>query len=303
MKVFITGASGYIGSAVAAAFAREGYHVRGLVRSAEKGRPLAAQEIEPVIGTLEDPASLAAGAADCHILIHTAVEYSARTFDLDRSAVRALTGVAAESKLPRRFIYTSGVWVYGDTAGQMVDEGTRLNPAAPVVPRADVEALVLSANTGPLRTLVLRPGCVYGGSGSLTASWFDSATSSGAARFVGEGKNRWAMIHLADLADAYVRAARSALGGEVFNLTDRSRFTVEECARAASHAAGKGGKTESLPLADARGKMGPLADCLALDQHVSSAKAHNLLGWNPRHAGFADGAARYYQAWKALQKA
>lgn len=303
MKIFITGATGYIGSAVAAAFARAGHHVRGLARTAEKGDLLARMEVEPVIGTLEDPASLAAGAAGCQVVVHAAVEYSPRTFELDRSAVRMLTGVLSEGKLPRKFVYTSGVWLYGDTGGALVDEGTAPKPLPMVAQRAEIEAMVLAANAGPQKTLVLRPGCVYGGSGSLTASWFESAETGGAARFVGDGANRWAMVHVQDCADAYVRAALSPFGGEVFNVTDRSRFTVAECARAASVAAGREGKVEAVPVADARAKMGPIADALAIDQHVDSRKAVALLGWQPQHGGFVDGAARYHLAWKSLRKA
>lgn len=301
MKVFVTGASGYIGSAVAAAFARAGHHVRGLVRSPEKGRRLAALEVEPVVGSLEDAASLAAGAADCQVVVHAAVEYSPRQFELDGAAVKTLTDLQSSSKLPRTFLYTSGVWIYGDTGHGVVDEGTPVNPMAKVAKRVDVEKQVLAANAGPLKTLVLRPGCVYGGSGSLTAAWFESAEAGGAAQIVGEGANRWAMVHVQDLADAYVRAARSGLGGQVFNVTDRSRFTVRECAAAASRAAGKEGRVSVLPLADARAKMGAFADCLALDQHVDSRRASELLGWTPQAGGFVDGVERYYIAWKALK--
>lgn len=299
MKVFITGASGYIGSAVAAAFARAGHHVRGLVRSPEKGQALARLEVEPVVGSLDDAASLAAGVQDCQVVVHAAVEYSPRQFELDGQTVRTLTGLMAETRLPRTFLYTSGVWIYGDTGGAAVTEGTPVKPMPKVAKRVDVEQAVLAANAGALKTLVLRPGCVYGGSGSLTAAWFESAEAGGAARIVGEGANRWAMVHVADLADAYVRAARSGFGGEVFNVTDRSRFTVLECARAASRAAGKEGRVEVLPLADARAKMGPLADCLALDQHVDSRRASEALGWVPQAGGFVDGVERYYLAWKA----
>jgi nucleoside-diphosphate-sugar epimerase len=301
MRVFLTGASGFIGSAVAAAFARAGYEVHGLVRSADKGRALAALEVVPVVGSLDDPAKLAEAARSCSVLVHAAAESSPRMFELDRSAVTTLLAVAADSRLPRTFLYTSGVWVYGDTGDEMVDESSVLNPAPLVAPRVDVERTVLGANSGALRTLVLRPGCVYGGSGSLTATWFESAESHGAARVVGDGNNRWAMVHVADLADLYVRAAESGLGGEVFNATDRSRFTVADCARAASRAAGRGGQVETLPISDARSRMGAFADCLALDQHVSSRKAARLLGWHPRHGGFVDGAARYHAAWRSTR--
>jgi nucleoside-diphosphate-sugar epimerase len=106
------------------------------------------------------------------------------------------------------------------------------------------------------------------------------------------------MVHLDDLAELYVRAAESACAGQVFNATDRSRFSVQDCARAASRAAGAGGKVESISVAEASKTMGPMAECLALDQHVDSSKAARLLGWQPRHGGFVDGVERYFRAWQ-----
>ena len=170
-----------------------------------------------------------------------------------------------------------------------------------MAPRPAVDAAVLSWNGGGFRTLVIRPGCVYGGSGSLTASWFESAGKGGAARVVGDGTNRWAMVHRDDLADLYVRAAESGLGGEVLNATDRSRATVNECAAAASLAAGAEGRVEHVPVEQAVAAMGPFATCLALNQHVDSWKAVHRLGWTPRHGGFVDAAPRLYAAWKAAR--
>jgi nucleoside-diphosphate-sugar epimerase len=298
VKVFVTGASGYIGSAVSAAFARAGHEVRGLVRTPDKAPRLAAREIEPVVGSMEDPATYSAAVDASSVLVHCAAEYSARYMELDRKTIVTLIESARASNLPRTLIYTSGVWVYGDTGDRRADETTPLHPPTIVRARPEHERMVLGANGGGLRTIVIRPGCVYGGSGSLTAQWFDSAQTGGAARIVGEGNQRWAMIHRDDLADVYVRAAESTLAGEVLNASDRSRFTVMECARAASRAAGAGGKVESTSVAEASKTFGPMAECLALDQHVDSSKAARLLGWQPRHAGFVDGVERYFRAWK-----
>jgi nucleoside-diphosphate-sugar epimerase len=196
-------------------------------------------------------------------------------------------------------VYTSGVWVHGSTGDEAVDETTPLHPPAFIAPRVEQERLVLGGARGGLRTLVIRPGCVYGGSGGLTGAWFASAVNEGTAQIVGDGDNRWAMIHVEDLAELYVGAVESPYGGEIFNATDRSRFTVVECARAASRAAGAGGKVQGMPVAEAARTWGPMAECLALDQHVDSRKAVRLLNWQPRHGGFVDGAARYFLAWKA----
>ncbi len=170
-----------------------------------------------------------------------------------------------------------------------------------MAPRPAVDAAVLSWNGGGFRTVVIRPGCVYGGAGSLTSSWFESAARGGAARVVGDGTNRWAMVHRDDLADLYVRAAEAGLGGEVLNATDRSRATVNECATAASLAAGAEGRVEHVPVEQAVASMGPFATCLALNQHVDSWKAVHRLGWTPRHAGFVDAAPQLYAAWKAAR--
>lgn len=301
MKVFITGASGYIGSAVAVAFARAGHDVRGLVHTAAKGPVLAAREVEPIVGSMEDPRSYIDRAAASDVLIHCAAEYSARYVELDKRTAEALIDVATKAQAPRLFLYTSGVWVYGDTGETRVSEASPTNPPGTAAQRVLHERLVLGSDRGLLRTLVIRPGCVYGESGSLTADWFESAKTRGAARIVGDGSNRWAMVHLHDLADLYVRAAESSHRAEIFNAVDRSRFTLLDCARAASRAAGAEGRVANLTLADAQKAFGPMAECLAFTQHVDASKAVRLLGWQPRHGGFVDGVQRYFTAWKAAQ--
>jgi len=303
MKVFVTGATGFIGAAVAAAFARKGHQVFGLVRTPARAAGLAAAEVTPVPGNLHDPDGWRAAADGCDVLVHCAAEYSDKQWEVHSRAVEALIDSARRAHRPRTLVATSGAWVYGDTGDGVADETSPLHPPALVAPRPASDDRVLDANGMLLRTLVVRPGCVYGGRAGLTAGWFESAEKEGASRLVGDGSNRWAMVHVADLADLYVKAAESAFGGEVFNATDRSRFTVLDCARAASRAAGAGGRTEAWSLAEASATMGaPLVDCLALDQHVDSSKAVRLLGWQPRHGGFADGAARYFQAWKAAER-
>jgi nucleoside-diphosphate-sugar epimerase len=273
--------------------------VHGLVRSKEKAARVAAHEILPVVGDLAEPSSWAATARASTVLINCAVEYSEHQWTLHKKTVETLLECATGPRRPRKVIATSGVWVYGDTKEGMVDESSALAPPEAVGPRPAVDDTIVKASGGHLKTILIRPGCVYGGAGSLTASWFESAAKGGAARIVGDGTNRWAMVHVHDLADFYVRAAESPHGGEVFNATDRSRFTVLECARAASAAAGAGGKVETIPVAEARKRMGLVADCLVLDQNVDSSKAARLLGWQPRHGGFVDGVARYHASWRA----
>lgn len=302
MRVFITGATGFVGEAVSAALARAGHDVTGLVRSPEKARHLAAREVTPVEGSMQEPASYFSAAAGAEVLIHCAVEYSPSSWQLDRLTIDAFLAAARDSGLPRLIIYTSGVWLYGDTGGRLVDETSPLDPPPFVAPRVSHEQLVLAASSRTIRSVVVRPGCVYGGRGGLTGAWFSASQAGRAVPVVGDGAARWAMVHVDDLADAYVRVAESSLGGEILNVTDRSRFTVRECAAAAHRAAGGDGSVVPVPVETALAEHGPMAAALAFDQHVDSRKVVRLLGWQPRHGGFADGAARYLAAWRAAQR-
>lgn len=158
---------------------------------------------------------------------------------------------------------------------------------------------MLAANSAETRTITIRPGCVYGCEGSLTAPWFESAEKEGAARIVGDGSFHWAMVHLEDLAELYRLAAESTVSGEVLNAVDSGKATVRECAEAASMAVTGAAKVVFTLLTEAEKVMGPMAECLTLNQCLDASKAARLLGWYPRHTAFADQAARYYRSWKA----
>ena len=300
MKVFVTGATGYIGFNVATALRRAGHEVWGLVRRDEKARVLARHEIRPVMGTLQEPGAWLTQAEACSVLIHAAADAQADTLALDRQAVEALLGTGRAGARPKTMIYTSGVWVYGSTNGKLVDETMSLAPAKLVARRPATEQLVLGS--ADVKGLVIRPGCVYGRQGGLTGMWFASATKENTVRVIGDGLNRWAMVQVDDLADAYLRAAESGLAGEAFNITDRSRATVLEMASAAGRAAGYEGEIERVPLARAAQSMGDFAECLTLDQHVDGRKAVRRLGWQPRHGGFVDDAQTYFESWRAAQQ-
>jgi nucleoside-diphosphate-sugar epimerase len=284
MKAFVTGASGYIGRAVAEALRRRGHRVTGLVRTAAKAKALEAREIEVLIGDMRD-ASWRGAASGADALIHCAVEYSADYQALDRKTVETLLG------LHKKTIYTSGVWQYGPGGPFTEEEAFSGKPLMPW--RSEHERLVLAA-----KGVVIRPGCVYGGAGGLTGLWFQGALERKAAPIVGDGANRWAVVHLDDLADLYVRAAEGASSG-MFNGVDGSRFTVREMAVAASRAAGANGALKELGYAEAEKLYGSMAHGLSLDQHVEAPKASAVLGWKPGFRGFPADADRFFASWNA----
>lgn len=297
MKVFVTGATGYIGFHIALAMRRAGHAVWGLARDEKKARRLARHEVQPVMGDLAEPESWREAAEGCSVLVHAAFDGKGKGVAKDRTALDALIAAGESGARPKTLLYTSGVWVHGATGDRVVDETTPLDPLPIVTWRPPHEALVLGA--AGVRGLVLRPGCVYGADGGLTAPWLAAADAGEPIEVVGDGRNRWTMVHAEDLADAYVRAAESGLGGEVFDVVDASRTPVGEMAAAAARAAGSGAGVATVPVEVAAERMGPFAAALAVDQQVDAGKAARLLGWRPRHQGFAAEAPTYLAAWRA----
>src|SRR2546429_5547330 len=223
MRVFVTGATGYVGFAVATALRRAGHDVYGLTRAAAKVPQLARQEIRAVIGDIGDPKSYADTAEACSVLVHAAFESPASAVRRAKTAADALIEAGRRGAQPKTLIYTSGVWVHGDTGGKLVDETDPLKPIKLVAWRPAHEQLVLQAKA--VRGQVIRPGCVYGGRGGLTGGWFEAAAAGKAPTVVGSGHNRWTMVHVDDLADAYVRAAGSRSAGGRVDLTHPSPST------------------------------------------------------------------------------
>ena len=174
MRVFITGATGYIGFNVALAFRRAGHEVWGLVRSSDKAGALAENEIRPVLGDMERPQTYSSIAEQCSIFVHTAVDRQARE-ELDKKTVETLLEVSKKADTPKTLIYTSGVWLYGNTGDRLVDETEPLNPINHSAYRVAHEKMVL--NTSGVKGVVIHPGVVYGRQGGLTGNWFMGAVS------------------------------------------------------------------------------------------------------------------------------
>ena len=279
MQVFVTGATGYIGSAVCDALRKAGYAVGGLARSEDRVRTLAAQGLGAHRGDLRNPASLAEGVRNADAVIHAALLAAADGPQVDRAAVEAILGEL--SRLNRPFIYTSGCWALGSTGDRIADEDAPLVPTPLAAWRPAVEQLVLEAARHGVQGIVLRPAMVYGRGGGLVTSFVSSARKHGAARIIGDGENRWTFVHVDDLADLYVRALGAASGTLLF-AAHGPAIRVREVAEAASRAAGAAGKVETVPLEEARKTMGPLADALALDQQISGERAMRVLGWRPQ---------------------
>jgi nucleoside-diphosphate-sugar epimerase len=277
MNVFLTGATGYIGTVVAEAVIAAGHSVTGLARSDAAAGTLSLKGIMPWRGDLTSPEALVEAVKAADAVIHAGTTNDGL---LDREAVRAMLDALLDTGKP--FVYTSGIWLLGNTGDTPADESARLNPVALAAWRPAVEAMVLEAAKHGVRAIVIRPAIVFGRGGGIPAELVKSARETGAARYVGDGLNRWPMVHVHDLADLFARALDRAAPGTLLHAADDTSFRVKEIAEAASDAAATGGRTSSWPLEEARKNLGAYADALVLDQRISSAKAKSTLGWNPR---------------------
>jgi nucleoside-diphosphate-sugar epimerase len=279
MRIFLTGATGYIGSSLAAALRNAGHDVGALVRPDADSHFLREQGVVLIAGDLLSLPSLKeqlSGAYDA--FIHTA-QSKTDTAAADRAAVDTFTALGGY------FLYTSGVWVLGNN--DHADEASDVNPLELVKWRPPHEELVLGAGGG-----VLRPGCVYGGKQSLLADWFAAAEQGRPLKLVGDGKNRWALVDIHDLADLYVRAVEQRATGVLHGI-DSTDATLEECARAVA----PNGTIEYTPLDAARQSLGAFADALAVDQRVSSSETRAKTGWSPRRT-FLDSIEEQWSEWR-----
>jgi nucleoside-diphosphate-sugar epimerase len=279
MRVFVTGGTGYVGSALVRRLAEAGHAVSALARSDEAAARLSASGCEAVRGSLEDVDALAAAARAADAVVHAAATGRAGQDAVDRTAVDVM--LAALRGSGKAFVYTSGVWVLGDTGGAVAAEDAPLRPAALVAWRAEVERRVLRADGA--RGVVVRPGLVHGRGGGMAAGWVAAGRRKGVVRYVGDGAQRVNPVHVDDLADLY-RLALDAPAGTVLHgvaETVPTRDAVEAAAAAA------GARAEAWPLEEARAALGAYADALALDQRLS-AEAARALGWAPSRPGLLE---------------
>lgn len=280
MRVFLTGASGYVGSAIAQALREAGHSIVGLARSAEAAAKLEAAGIIPVEGDLKQPATLASPARAAEAVIHAALAWGPEAGVHDEAVVRGLLDAMTGSG--KVLLYTSGSWVMGDTKGRVVGEMHPLRPPALVAWRPAIERLALSGVDRGVKAAVIRPPMVYGRGGGRVALFVKEAREKGVVRYVGDGENYWSFVHIDALAELYRLAVEQQPQGEVLLAADGPSFQVKTVAEAAAWAGGARGKTESWPLEEARKTLGALADVLVMDQRIMSTKAGRMLGWDVR---------------------
>ena len=303
MHIFLTGATGYIGSAVRGALIKGGHQVTAMARDKEKAERLAARGATPVVAELGTPKRYLAAVKAADAVVHAASDSSPRGVELEKQALETMLSAQqqagqADGRM-RTFIYTSGVWVLG-RAIKAADESAPLDPPQHVAWRPEHENLVLAAASPTLRTVVVRPGIVYGGGRGIVSDLIKDALN-GLVRVVGPGKNRWPLVYDHDLADLYLKIIESPTASGIFHATDEEDERVSDIVEAIAAQVPQKPDIRFMPMEEAHKKFGTYADALALDQKVRSPKAR-ALGWSPTQAGVVNSVARLLEEFRNSNK-
>lgn len=286
MKVFITGAAGYIGGSVAARLLQEGYAVRGLVRTAEQAEKVKQLGIEPVIGTLDDAAILAREAQQADAVINAASSDH-------RPSVEAMLDALAGSG--KAFIHTSGSSVVGDDArgvwksDKVYAEDTPVAVVPEKAARASLDQLIRDAAKRDVRSVILCNTMIYGtGLGASPDSvqippLVAQAKKSGIARYVGNGVNVWSNVHIKDVVELYLLALKKAPAGS-FYFVENGEASYAEIVTAIAQRL-QLGEPQSWPVEEAIKEwgFGHAVYSFGSNSRVTAALARQELGWKPTH--------------------
>jgi nucleoside-diphosphate-sugar epimerase len=292
-RIFVTGATGYLGGAVAARLVRAGHLVTGLTRDADQARALAAAGITPVVGDLTRPGPWCGVLQNHDVVVHAAFDpdHAAGT---DLAAIETFRNAALDGRV-RTLLYTSGAWVHGNGVEGVADEDTPLTPLRVVRWRPAHEQIARDLAAQDVRVVVLRPTMVYGGANGIPAGWFAEAHAEHTVTVPGDGSQHWSLVHRDDLAEAYALALEHAPADSTYLLSDEAGLTVEQLAQSVARTTGS--KLQHCPAKDLVKAHGMFGETLLNDLRVSSARARRELGWVPRHPSFAGDVVELWLEW------
>lgn len=296
MRVFLTGATGFVGSAVVRELLDAGHRVVGLARSESAARALAAAGAEAHPGDLADLDALRAGASAADAAIHLGFVHDFANFgascETDRRAILALGAALAGSDRP--LLVTSAIGIL--PSGHLVTEDSRPAQGPAAHPRAATErAAEAAAAAGARVSLVRLPPSVHGaGDHGFVPTLIRLARDRGVAAYVGGGRNRWPAVHRDDAARLFRLALEAGRGGARYHAVAEEGVAFRDIAAAIGR--GLDLPTLSKDGADAEAHFGWFARFAALDVLASSRRTRDALGWRPTGPTLLDDLPGYFAA-------
>ncbi len=282
MHVFVTGATGFVGSAITRELIRAGHRVTGLARSEAAAKSLAAAGAQVHRGDMEDRESLRSGAAAAGGVIHTAFRHDFANYgpaaELDRQAIAALGEALAGSGRP--LLVTSGTLL----AVRQGPLATEEDAPTPHFPRKSEDAALAAAAAGAAASIVRLPPSVHGpGDHAFVPALVAIARQKGVSAYIEDGHHRWPAVHRLDAARLYRLALEKAATGVRYHAVADEGIPFREIA-------GVIGRRLSLPVVSipqekAADHFGWLAPFIAIDGPASSAHTCESLGWHPEQPG------------------
>jgi nucleoside-diphosphate-sugar epimerase len=297
MKVFVTGATGFIGSATVRELIEAGHQVLGLARSDTAEAMLAAVGAEVHRGALDDLVSLRSGAAAADGVIHTAFVHDfsdfARACETDQRAIETLGAVLAGSDRP--LVVASGTPAL--LPGHLVTEENTADlnaPGAARLPRRSEETALTFSSRGVHALVVRLPRSVHGeGDHGFVPTLISIARAKGVSAYPGDGSNRWPAVHRLDAAHLFRLALESAPTGSRLHAVGDEGVPVREIASVIGRRLGV--PVVSLSVEEAGSHFGFLGPIFSLDCPASSTLTQQRLGWHPVQPGLlADLDQEYY---------
>jgi nucleoside-diphosphate-sugar epimerase len=280
MRIFLTGATGFIGSHLAPLLLAAGHQVVGLTRSDAGARALVEAGVQPHRGALEDPDSLAAGAAGADAVIHTAFDHDFANFvancEKDKRAIRAMGAALAGSD--RTLVITSGTGMGATEPGRLATEDVIAidNPN----PRVGSELAGADMSAAGVKVVVVRLPQVHDTrKQGLVSPFIEIARQKGVSAYVGDGLNRWPAAHILDVVLLYRLAVEQGKAGERFNAVGEQGVTARDIATVVGE--GLGVPVVSLSPEEASAHFGWLGMFVGMDMPSSSAWTQERLGWRP----------------------
>lgn len=285
MRVFVTGATGFIGSAVLPELLSAGHQVVGLARSDEGAARLVAHGVAVRRGELSDPAALAEAAAQSDAVVHLAFIHdwsrAAENMAIDRAAVEAMLSALEGSAKP--FLFASGV-AFLSNGGEPVDEEITGGDWG----RAGTEAYAIDFAKRGVRTMALRlpPITHEAGTGGFLGPFVQVAREKGVSAYVGDGANAWPAVARSDAARLARMAIESELSGVRLHAIGEEGVPIRSIAEAIGEALGV--PVRSIPQEEAAAHFEAYAMFTGIDVRASSAWTRRALGWTPTGPGLIE---------------